>query len=136
MMPYRNLAILIGIVLFLVGVYAKGRMDEREIFNAFKREVAAAGKAQEAENENQKQKQALVNKGVRDEYEARLAAVRAYYGRVQYRPGSSPMPATPNSPGGANATSANDIPIDANLLLQCTETTLMLTSLQKWVESQ
>ena len=125
----------LGILAVLVGVYGKGRLDERELFNAFKREVAAAGKAQEAKNESIQKQQALVNKGVRDEYEARLAAVRAYYGRLQYRSSGSSMPSVPNATNGTNANATNDLSVDANLLLQCTETTLMLTSLQKWVEN-
>lgn len=129
------LSIALGILAVLVGVYGKGRLDERELFNAFKREVAAAGKAQEAKNESIQKQQALVNKGVRDEYEARLAAVRAYYGRLQYRSGGGSMSPVPNPTNGTNAVSANDLPVDANLLLQCTETTLMLTSLQKWIEN-
>lgn len=133
MLPYRYLAIAIGIILTLVGVYAKGRLDEKALFDAYKREVAAVALAQESKNESLKKQQDLVSKGVRDEYEARLAAVRAYYGRMQYR--SGPMPTISNSTGGTNATSSNDIPVDPNLLLQCTETTLMLTSLQKWVEN-
>ena len=134
-MPYRYLAIAAGVIMVLLGVYAKGRMDERELFNAFKRDVAAAAMAQEAKNESTKKQQDIMTKGVKDEYEARLAAVRAYYGRMQYRSGGSSMSAVPNATNGIDATSTNGLPVDPNLLIQCTETTLMLTSLQKWVDN-
>ena len=122
---WKWISIAIGIVALVGSIYAKGRHDVQVKFDDFKREIASAAKAQEVKNE-------YISKGVRDEYEARLAAVRAYYGRMQYSSSGKPVSSTAS---GTNAASTNDLPAYPDLLLQCTETTLMLTSLQKWVEN-
>jgi len=122
---WKWISVAVGIIAVLGGIYAKGRHDVQVKFDDFKREIASAAKTQEAKNE-------YIYKGVRDEYEARLAAVRAYYGRMQYSASGKPVS---NAASGANAAASNDLPAYPDLLLQCTETTLMLTSLQKWVEN-
>ena len=48
-------------------------------YDTYVAKVDAAGKAQEAKNAVIKQQSEIVNKGIKNEYEAKLAAVRNYY---------------------------------------------------------
>jgi len=120
-------AVLSGL-LFFAGYY-KGNQYQKEKFNAFKTELEAKAKAQEMLNKATEQKNKLIAENVKNEYEARLAALRNYYVGLR-NPSASKLPA--NAPTPYRVDEATTDPI---FIGQCAETTLMLTSLQAWVKT-
>ena len=110
-----------------------GYSYEHSRFMAFKKEVEATAKAQEAQVESIKKQQALVTKGIKDEHEAKLAAVRNYYKSTSVWNNASGS----TVPGISAAPSATDVIASYNELAgRCAETTLMLVDLQKWLNEQ
>jgi hypothetical protein len=111
--------------------YWKGYSGEHEKFVKFKAEVEAVGKAQEIANQSAAQIAEVITEGVKDEYEARIAAIRNYYAnRVQPNPSSGNLP-----PVSVTATRVNESAGNTISAGQCAEVTQQLVSLQKWVES-
>ena len=132
--PYTIVGALAAVTAsFLFGLW-KGYSYEHEKFMAFKTKAQQEAKAQEVKVEGIKKQNELVTQGVKNEYEAKLAAVRNYYSSIGLRypstSGSQVPGLSPTSPGFDAATA---YPILAG---QCTETTLMLVSLQDWVRMQ
>jgi hypothetical protein len=132
--PYTILgAIGAVIAAFAFGLW-KGYSYEHEKFLAFKAQVVAESKIQEAKVESITKQQDIVTKGVKNEYEAKLAAIRNYYSSIGVRntgTSGSQVPGISPAPKGTDAATAYQI-----LAAGCTETTLMLTSLQSWIQSQ
>jgi hypothetical protein len=111
--------------------YWKGYSGEHERFMKFKAEVEAVGKAQEIANQSAVEIAAVITEGVKDEYEARIAALRNYYtDRVQSNPRSGNVSSVSVTTTGTNESAGNTVSIG-----QCAEVTQQLVSLQKWVES-
>ena len=98
---------------------------------AYKSEVEVAAKAQEAHVESIKAQHELINEGIKNEYESKLAALRNYYGGLHSNPGSRSMPGISPTPKGTDAETAYPI-----LVGQCSQSTLMLVELQKWINEQ
>ena len=119
-----------AVVIFLAGLGA-GWKYEHGRFMDFKQEVAVEAAKQEAHVESVVKQQDLVTKGIKNDYESKLAAVRNYYGGMQLNPGSRIVPGISPAPKGANAETAYPI-----LAGQCAITTAQLTSLQDWVNAQ
>jgi hypothetical protein len=121
-----------GLVIVLVcGIFYSGwHMRDRD-FTAYKVEVLAAAKAQEAKNEAIQKQQELVNQGIQNEYEAKLAAVRNFYSVGVRNPSSGSVSGISPAPKGTDAETAYPI-----LARQCAETTAQLTSLQDWINQQ
>jgi len=122
-----------AVVVFLTGL-GVGWKYENNRFVEFREASAAAAAKQEAKVESITKQQSVVTKGIQNEYEAKVAAIRNYYSSIGVRytgaSGSQVPRLSPTSPGFDAATA---YPILAG---QCTETTLMLTSLQGWIQSQ
>jgi len=93
----------------------------------YKANVEAVGKAQEIHNQEIEQQHQLVNKGIENEYEGKLAALRNFYGRMQLNPSSGSMSGISPTPKGTNAETAYPI-----LVGQCSETTLQVNLWQEW----
>jgi len=111
--------------------YWKGYSGEHEKFLKFKAEVEAVGKAQEIANQSAVEIAAVITEGVKNEYEARIAAIRNYYSnRVQSNPNSGNVSSVSVTTTGTNESTGNTVSIG-----QCAEVTQQLVSLQKWVES-
>ena len=132
--PYTILGA-VGAVLaaFAFGLW-KGYSYENEKFMAFKAQVVAEAKVQEAKVDSVKKQSDLVTKGIQNEYEAKMAAIRNYYSSIGVRntgAGSNSVSGISPAPKGTDAATAYPI-----LAGQCTETTLMLTSLQGWIHMQ
>ena len=130
MIDYWKLAIAgaILIVAFSTGWYVRN-LD----YQAFKLEVLNTAKAQEAHVESITKQQALVTKGIENEYEAKIAAIRNYYKStsVWNNPSSSKVSGISAAPSATDVIAAyNEI---AGL---CTETTQQLISLQEWTKQQ
>ena len=112
--------------------YWKGYSGEHERFLKFKAEVEAVGKAQEIANQNAVEMAEVITEGVKDEYEARIAALRNYYAnRVQPNPNCSNVSTVSGSAPRVNESAGNTVSAR-----QCAEVTQQLVSLQKWVEKQ
>ena len=98
----------------------------------FKKEVEIVAKTQEAHVESIKKQQALVTKGIEDEYNAKLAAVRNYYKSTSVWNSNGSKVS-----GISTAPSATDVITAYNLLAgQCAETTAQTIALQDWIKQQ
>jgi hypothetical protein len=128
MMLYAKIGIAVAIIL---AAYWKGYSDEHERFLKFQAEVAAIGKAQELANKNAIQLAEVINEGVKDEYETRIAALRRQYaGRVQQcNSGSGAVSTIPKSSPSVNGTAD-----DPAIIGLCAEETAKLVALQKWIK--
>lgn len=123
----------IGAVVFALGfAYYKGYSGEHDKFIAFQAKVEAVGKIQEAKNDSIQKQSDLVSKGIKNEYEAKLAAVRNYYSGLQH-PGTSGSKLS----GISNPTSgADESPAYYQLAESCSETTVQTLALQDWILQQ
>ena len=124
------------VVFVVLGIYYKGRLDEREIFNRYKAEVKAAAMAQEEKARQVEAKNQRLFKETQDAYNTKLAALRTYYG-MRINKGSGTVPGLPGAASGANGETTYELPAlppVETLAAQCAETTLTLTSLQDWVK--
>ena len=127
MIDYAKLAIL-GVVLSIA--FGSGWWLGNSRYVEYKKAVEIAAKAQEAKVESITKQQALVTKGIENEYNAKLNLLRQYYANGVRQPNTSKLPAFPNA-----ATSINDFTAN-NLLIKCAETTQQLVSLQQWLNEQ
>jgi len=124
------------VVFVVLGIYYKGRLDEREIFNRYKAEVKAAAMAQEEKARQVEAKNQRLFKETQDAYNTKLAALRTYYG-MRINKGGSTVPGLPGAATGANGATTYELPAlppVETLAAQCAETTLTLTTLQDWVK--
>ena len=122
----------IGAVVLALGfAYYKGYSGEHDKFIAFKAQVEALGKIQEAKNDSIQKQSDLVNKGIKNEYEAKLAAVRNYYSGLQRNTGGSSVPGISNPTSGVN-----ESPAYYKLAESCSETTVQVVALQDWILQQ
>jgi len=104
---------------------------EHNALSDFKVQIEAQAKVQEAQNIAKVKQSELVNKGIQNEYDAKLSALRNYYAnRVQHSN-------TSNLPTNADTTKIAD-PATAYTILagQCAETSQQLVSLQDWINQQ
>ena len=127
-----------GILLVLsviFGIYYKGRLDERKLFNAYKAEVKAAAMAQEEKTRQIQAKNERLFKETQNAYNTKLAALRNYYSMRIAGQGGSGLPKIPNTSGGVDGSTTNDLPPIPTVIAQCAETTLTLVSLQEWVKN-
>lgn len=94
----------------------------------YKKEVEIAAKAQEAKVESIQKQHELVKKGIQDEYDAKLSLLRQYYSNGVRSSSSNRLPGISTTTAISDATAAYN-----KLAGQCSETTLMLVELQKWL---
>ena len=127
-----------GILLVLsviFGIYYKGRLDERKLFNTYKAEVKAAAMAQEEKTRQIEAKNERLFKETQNAYNTKLAALRSYYSVRIASKGGSGLSQIPSTPDGANGYTADNLPPVATLAAQCAETTRTLYTLQNWVKN-
>ena len=120
----------------IFGIYYKGRLDEREIFNRYKAEVKAAAAAQEAKTEQAIIQQQRITKKAGEQYAKDLASIRNTYQRLRDTTSSSTVSTSPNSSADSAARAAYFISVAPELAEQCAETTSQLIALQDWVKDQ
>lgn len=129
----------IGVVLLVLatvaGIYYKGRLDERKLFNAYKAEVKAAAMAQEEKTRQIEAKNERLFKETQNAYNTKLNALRTYYSMRISGQGGSGLSQIPIAPGGVIGATTNDLPPIPTVIAQCAETTLTLVSLQEWVKN-
>ena len=110
-------------------VFGSGYWAGYSKYVAYKKEVEIAVKAQEAKVESIQKQHELVTKGISDEYDAKLSLIRQYYANgVRNNNGSSTVPGISTTSKLSDAVSTYNV-----LAEQCTETTLQLIDLQKWM---
>ena len=114
-----------------VFMYFMGWNHEHKKFVKFQAEIAALGKAQESLNQAKVKEHEIITSGIKDEYEARLAAIHNYYPKRVQQPNASTNRLPTVSKPTACPVSA---PTDTKLVERCARTTLQLTELQKWVK--
>lgn len=113
---------------FAFGVY-QGWSHEHDIFVAYKKEISIVADQQNAKNESIKKQSDLINKGIQNEYEARLSAIRSHYASGLRKSSSGSMSTIPNATFSIDG-KATDIE------LACAYTTQQLISLQDWIKEQ
>jgi hypothetical protein len=128
--------LLVASVVF--GIYYKGRLDERKLFNAYKNEVKAAALAQEEKTRQIEAKNERLFKETQNAYNTKLATLRNYYSmRITGQSGGGLPKISISSPGadGAATYELPPLPPVETLAAQCAESTLALVSLQEWVKT-
>ena len=122
--------IMIGLSALALAGFGYGRHEHNKYID-FKAEVIAQAKIQEAKNESIQKQSDLVNKGIQNEYEAKLAAVRNYYSGLQRNTSGSSVPGISNPAGSVNESAAY-----YQLAESCSETTVQVVALQDWILQQ
>jgi hypothetical protein len=121
-----------GIAAFLLlSAFATGWGLRNRDFNEYKQEVSNAAKAQEEKVKSIRSQQELVNKGIENEYNAKLALLRQYYANGVRQPNTSGLPNISAATSGLDAVTAYNL-----LVGQCAQTTQQLVSLQEWLNEQ
>lgn len=127
--PLQKIGLYAVLVALVFGAgYYKGFSHERDRFVAFKTELEAKAKAQDMLNKAAEQKNKLIAENVKNEYEARLAALRNYYVGLRHTD-TNKMPRVSDSTSTTYAETSNPVFVG-----QCAETTLQLISLQNWIK--
>ena len=123
-----------GLCILLLGsAWYLGYSFEHKRFVDFQHVVREEAAKQEAKVESITKQQTLVTKGIQDEYEAKLSAIRNYYKStsVWNNPSSNKVS------GLSTAPSVTDVVTAYNVLAgQCAETTAQVVELQKWINEQ
>ena len=129
-----NLYVKAGIIVLLVcGVFYAGWHTRNKDYMSFKATVEATAKAQEIHIAEVKKQQELATKGIENEYNAKLAAIRNYYKSTSVWNNPSSGKVSGLSP----TASATDVITAYNLLAgQCAETTAQTIALQDWIKTQ
>lgn len=131
--PYLILGAVLAIIAAFGSGYYKGYSDEHEKFLAFQAQVKAVGEKAQEHNDSIAKQHEIVTDGIKNEYEAQLAAVRSHYANgVQHTNSSSS-----NVPSVSKPTTGASCPApDTGLIGRCAETTAQLNALQSWIRKQ
>jgi hypothetical protein len=124
--------IYIALTIAALGGLGYGKYQHSQYVD-FKEKVESAAKAQEAHVESINKQQAIVTKGIENEYNAKIAALRNYYKSTSvWNNGSSS-----EMPGLSTAPKSTDVITAYNVLAgQCAETTAQTVALQDWIKGQ
>ena len=122
--------IMIGLSALALAGFGYGKYEHNKYIE-FKAETIAQAKIQEAKNESIQKQSDLVSKGIKNEYEAKLSAVRNYYAGLQRNTGGSSVPGISNPTSGVN-----ESPAYYQLAESCSETTVQVIALQDWILQQ
>ena len=130
MIDYAKLAIL-GVI--SAAIFGSGWWVGYSKYLDFKKEVEVTAKLQEEKVKSIRSQQELVTKGIENEYEAKLSAIRNYYKSTSVWNNTSSSKVS----GLSTAPSATDVITAYNLLAgQCAETTAQTIALQDWIKQQ
>jgi len=118
----------VGLAVFAAcGLFYAGFHVGNSRYLEYKASVEAVAKAQEEHNQAVEQEHQIINQGIKNEYEGKLAAVKSFYSGVQLNPSSRAMSGISPAPKGTDAETAYPI-----LAGQCAETTLQVNLWQEW----
>lgn len=123
-----GLAVIGVVAVFAIGYY-KGYSYEHNKFLLFKAEIEAKANAQKEVVQQIESKQKIITEGVKNEYQARIAALELRYRGMHNSSGKSEVSGVPNTSSGTNEAASN-------LTLNCAITTQQLVSLQEWIKLQ
>ena len=128
--PLQKIGLYAVLVALVFGFgYYKGYSNQRDKFVDFKNELEAKAKAQDMLNKATEQKNKLIAENVKNEYEARLAALRNYYVGLR-NADTNKLPRVPDTTSTTYAEASHPVFVG-----QCAETTLQLVSLIDWVKA-
>jgi hypothetical protein len=115
------------------GGFSAGFYVEHLRFSAYETRVEAAGAAAQAKTESIQKQHEIVTKGISDEYDTKIANLRNYYKSTSVwdNNGGNNMSGLSTAPKSADVISAYN-----QLASNCSQTTLMLVELQKWINEQ
>jgi len=120
------------LVVLVCGVFFAGWHTRDRDFTIYKDQVRIAAEKQQAENESIQKQQALINKGIQDEYDAKLSLLRQYYANgVRNNNGGNPVSGISSTTKLSDAIAAYN-----QLASDCAATTLQTVTLQQWVNEQ
>lgn len=123
---------MVGLSAMALAGFGYGKYQHNQYVN-FKIQVEVAAKVQEAKVESITKQQALVTKGIENEYNAKIAALRNYYKSTSVWNNGSASKVS----GLSAAPSATDVITAYNILAgQCAETTAQTVALQDWIKAQ
>ena len=131
-MLYGTYAKAILLIALVCGVFFAGWHTRDRDFTIYKDQVRVEAEKAQAHTESVQKQQALITKGIQDEYDAKLALLRQYYANgVRNNNGSNPV-------SGISSTSklSDAIAAYSQLAGNCAVTTLQLTELQKWINEE
>jgi len=130
MIDYVKVSLLGGLCLILFG---SGYWMGYSRYIEYKKSVEIIAKTQEAKVESIQKQHELITKGIANEYEAKLAALRNYYKStsVWNNPSSSKVSGISTAPTVADVATAYNL-----LAGSCAETTQQVVSLQDWINAQ
>jgi hypothetical protein len=124
---YGNYIKMAVCVVLLAGAWYSGYHFEHTRFVKFQDDVRATADKQAAQTASIQKQHELINRGIKNEYEGKLAAVKSFYSGMQLNPSSRAMPGISPAPRGTDAETAYPI-----LARQCAETTLQVNLWQEW----
>jgi len=128
--PYLQLIkYALGVLAVLFAGYL-GYSFEHSRFVAYRGEINALALAQEAKNKEVIKEQALINKGISNEYQAKLVAIKSMYSGM-HNTSSNSMPSVSKTPS-----SIDGAPTDPQFIEKCAMTTQQVESLQSWIREQ
>ena len=120
------------LVVLVCGVFFAGWHTRDRDFTIYKDQVRIAAEKQQAENESIQKQQALINKGIQDEYDAKLSLLRQYYANgVRNNNGASTVSGISSTTKLSDAIAAYN-----QLASDCAATTLQTVTLQQWINEQ
>jgi len=131
MMPISTY-IYAGLFALAVAGFGYGRYQHNALVE-YKAEIKAIAEKQEAHIESITKQQAIVTKGIENEYEAKLSAIRNYYKSTSVWNN----PSSGKTSGISAAPTIADVISSYNVLAgQCAETTTQTIALQDWIKGQ
>ena len=119
----------LGVLAILFAGYL-GYRFEHSRFVDYRSKIDALALTQEAKNKEIVKEQALINKGISNEYQAKLTAIKSMYGGMHNTSSSSMSPIS-NTPSSIDGTSS-----DPQFIEKCAMTTQQLESIQSWIREQ
>lgn len=118
------------------GLYYKGRLDERKLFNAYKAEVKAAALAQEEVTRRAIATQQQITKKAEERHAKDISTLRVVYDRMRKPSSGSAVPFIPDTARDPAQATAYYLDVAPELAVQCGETTQQVISLQDWINEQ
>ena len=131
-MLYGTYVKAILLIALVCGVFFAGWHTRDRDFTIYKDQVRVEAEKAQAHTESVQKQQALITKGIQDEYDAKLALLRQYYANgVRNNNGG-------NSVSSISSTSKLSDAITAynQLASDCAATTLQTITLQQWISEQ
>lgn len=116
--PYLQLIkYALGVLAVLFAGYL-GYSFEHSRFVAYRGEINALALAQEAKNKEVIKEQALINKGISNEYQAKLVAIKSMYSGM-HNTSSNSMPSVSKTPSSIDGTDKLDMLAAALTKISC-----------------